>query len=207
MFPHRSRQQPRTRLENSRSATSPAAHMRHRASVTAETQRAPRHSSPGTARARRRVQAAAESLDGRMLLGYARDTASIRSLACDRPVASSRCEPRHLRCTAYRKRRQRFRDTQLAHWPHDHRQEFRQATTSFCSAEDDSCFHYGGQSVDKNTVTAVRVLINGSPIAAVVSRRATPGQSRACDDFRRPPRQGSLAIDGMSRLKQPRPPF
>src|SRR5262252_6443357 len=37
--------------------------------------------------------------------------------------------------------------------------------------EDDRQFHYGSQSVDKDDVAAVRVLINGAPIAACVSKR------------------------------------
>ena len=37
--------------------------------------------------------------------------------------------------------------------------------------EDDQQFHYGSQSVNKNDVAAARVLINGVPIAACVSKR------------------------------------
>jgi hypothetical protein len=37
--------------------------------------------------------------------------------------------------------------------------------------EDDRQFYYGSQSVDKDAVAAVRVLINGAPIAACVSKR------------------------------------
>src|SRR5258706_2433376 len=37
--------------------------------------------------------------------------------------------------------------------------------------EDGRQFHYGAQSVDKDAVAAVRVLINGAPIAACVSKR------------------------------------
>ncbi len=37
--------------------------------------------------------------------------------------------------------------------------------------EDARQFHYGRRAVDKSAITAVRVLINGSPIAAYVSRR------------------------------------
>jgi len=38
-------------------------------------------------------------------------------------------------------------------------------------SEDDTHFHYGERSIEKNGIAAVRVLINGSPIAAVASRR------------------------------------
>lgn len=37
--------------------------------------------------------------------------------------------------------------------------------------EDDAEFHYGGRSIPKAGIAAVRVLINGSPIAAFVSTR------------------------------------
>src|SRR5262247_1617649 len=41
--------------------------------------------------------------------------------------------------------------------------------------EDDRQFHYGSESVDKDTIAAVRVLINGAPIAACVSKRHAAG--------------------------------
>src|SRR5436190_12595734 len=37
--------------------------------------------------------------------------------------------------------------------------------------EDAEHFYYGAQAIEKRSITAVRVLINGSPIAAVVSPR------------------------------------
>ena len=37
--------------------------------------------------------------------------------------------------------------------------------------EDEEHFYYGATAIDKNTIAAVRVLINGSPIAAFVSPR------------------------------------
>jgi hypothetical protein len=46
---------------------------------------------------------------------------------------------------------------------------------TLCS-EDAEHFYYGTTAVDKNAIVAVRVLINGSPIAAAVSPR---GQSAA----------------------------
>lgn len=36
-------------------------------------------------------------------------------------------------------------------------------------SEDDARFHYGDRSIEKGTIAAARVLINGAPIAAVVS--------------------------------------
>jgi hypothetical protein len=38
-------------------------------------------------------------------------------------------------------------------------------------SEDEKRFYFGNRSVDKDLIAAVRVLINGSPIAAFVSRR------------------------------------
>ena len=43
-------------------------------------------------------------------------------------------------------------------------------------SEDAARYYYGERSIDKDLVVAVRVLINGSPIAACVSRRH-PGES------------------------------
>jgi hypothetical protein len=37
--------------------------------------------------------------------------------------------------------------------------------------EDEGQFHYGSQPVDKDAIAAVRVLINGVPIAACISKR------------------------------------
>ena len=51
--------------------------------------------------------------------------------------------------------------------------------------EDDRQFYYGAESVDKDRIAAVRVLINGSPIAAYVSRRhagATAIQATSFED-------------------------
>ena len=43
--------------------------------------------------------------------------------------------------------------------------------------EDEQQFHYGSQSVDKDAIAAVRVLINGAPIAACISKRHVAGAS------------------------------
>lgn len=45
-------------------------------------------------------------------------------------------------------------------------------------SEDDVRFYYGERSADKDLITAVRVLINGSPIAAVVARRYARQQTQ-----------------------------
>ena len=72
--------------------------------------------------------------------------------------------------TVYRKRRRRTRDAEqalgrrvVAEIPGD--DDLRLFT------EDDRQFHYGSESVDKARIAAVRVLINGAPIAVYVSRR------------------------------------
>jgi hypothetical protein len=52
-------------------------------------------------------------------------------------------------------------------------------------SEDASRFYYGERSVDKDLITAVRVLINGSPIAAYASRRypeAAAAQATSFED-------------------------
>jgi hypothetical protein len=71
----------------------------------------------------------------------------------------------------YRMRRQRTKDaeralgrTVIAEIPAD--EDLRLFT------EDDSRYYYGDRSIDKDLIEAVRVLINGAPIAAYVSRRA-----------------------------------
>ena len=50
-------------------------------------------------------------------------------------------------------------------------------------SEDARRFFYGEQSVDKDLIVAVRVLINGSPIAAYVSRRHPVDTSRQATSF------------------------
>jgi len=74
----------------------------------------------------------------------------------------------------YRRHRQRFRDDQLA-LGRTILAEIPATDDLVLFAEDDAHFHYGKQSIAKDAVTAVRVLINGSPIAAVVSERAGSG--------------------------------
>ncbi len=72
--------------------------------------------------------------------------------------------------TVYRKRRRRTREAEeargrriVAEIPGD--DDLRLFT------EDDRQFHYGDEAVDKDRIAAVRVLINGAPIAAYVSTR------------------------------------
>jgi hypothetical protein len=82
----------------------------------------------------------------------------------------------------YRKRQQRARQaalergrTIIVELPTD------PALTLF--TEDEEHFYYGAQAIDKGDITAVRVLINGSPIAAAVSPRRPSGEHRQPTSF------------------------
>jgi hypothetical protein len=71
---------------------------------------------------------------------------------------------------AYRKRRERARDSERALG----RKIIAELPTGddlVLFTENASRFYYGERSIDKDLIRAVRVLINGSPIAATVSRR------------------------------------
>src|SRR3954447_19912328 len=50
-------------------------------------------------------------------------------------------------------------------------------------SEDGVRFHYGEASVDKDLIVAVRVLINGSPIAAYLSKRHPIDTARQATSF------------------------
>ena len=70
----------------------------------------------------------------------------------------------------YRRRRQRARDSEQALG----RTIIAELPTSedlVLFTQDASRFYYGEQSIDKDLIVAVRVLINGSPIAATLSPR------------------------------------
>jgi len=72
--------------------------------------------------------------------------------------------------TLYRRRRQRTLDSERALG----RTIIAELPTSedlTLFSEDRSRFYYGGRSIDKDLIVAVRVLINGAPIAAAVSPR------------------------------------
>ena len=84
--------------------------------------------------------------------------------------------------TAFRRRRLRARDSEralgrtvLTEIPAD--DDLR----LFC--EDAVRFYYGDQSIDKDLIVATRVLINGSPIAAYVSRRYPVDAGRPATSF------------------------
>jgi hypothetical protein len=50
-------------------------------------------------------------------------------------------------------------------------------------SEDAARFYYGERSIDKDLIAAVRVLINGSPIASYVSRRHPEGAAAQATRF------------------------
>jgi len=85
---------------------------------------------------------------------------------------------------SYRRRRQRARDSERALG----RVVIAELPTSddlVLVSQDDHRFYYGEQAIDKDLIVAVRVLINGSPIASSVSRRhatGTPLQPTRFDD-------------------------
>jgi hypothetical protein len=69
----------------------------------------------------------------------------------------------------YKRRRRRAQDSERALG----RQIIAELPTAeelVLFSEDDKRFYYGDRAIDKDLITAVRVLINGSPIAAITSR-------------------------------------
>src|SRR5258708_9122290 len=83
---------------------------------------------------------------------------------------------------AFRRRRLRARDSEralgraiVAEIPAD--EDLR------LFSEDAKRFYYGDESVDKDLIVAARVLINGSPIAAYVSKRHPVDARREATSF------------------------
>ena len=70
----------------------------------------------------------------------------------------------------YRRRRQRARDSERA-LGRRIVAEIPAADDLVLFSEDGPRFHYGERSIDKDLIVAVRVLINGAPIASYVSRQ------------------------------------
>ena len=60
-------------------------------------------------------------------------------------------------------------------------------------SEDETRFYYGERAIDKDLIVAVRVLFNGSPIAAYISSRADPRAAVAPTQFE--DRQEGIARD------------
>src|SRR4029453_12013538 len=83
---------------------------------------------------------------------------------------------------AYRRRRVRARDSERA-LGRTVIAEIPAGDDLTLFSEDATRFYYGERSIDKDLIAAVRVLINGSPIAASVSRRYPEGTSRQATSF------------------------
>jgi len=83
----------------------------------------------------------------------------------------------------FRRRRERARDSERA-LGRTLIAEIPAADDLILFSEDSARFYYGDRSIDKDLITAVRVLINGAPIAAWVSQRSpkdTPASRRAAE--------------------------
>src|SRR5881392_1753059 len=83
---------------------------------------------------------------------------------------------------AYRRRRQRARDSERA-LGRAVIAELPTADDLVLVSEDDTRFYLGERSIDKDLIVAVRVLINGSPIAAYVSSRHAASEARQATRF------------------------
>ena len=92
---------------------------------------------------------------------------------------------------AYRRRRQRARDSERA-LGRTVIAELPTADELVLVSEDEHRFYYGDRAIDKDLIAAVRVLINGSPIAACVSRRHATGAPLQATRFENRP-------DGIAR--------
>jgi hypothetical protein len=82
----------------------------------------------------------------------------------------------------YRRRRQRAQDSERA-LGRTIVAELPTAEDLVLFSEDAKRFYYGDQPIDKDLIVAVRVLINGSPIAAVTSRAHAGRSNRAPTAF------------------------
>jgi hypothetical protein len=86
--------------------------------------------------------------------------------------------------TVYRKRRRQNRDRERS-LGRTIIAEIPAGDDLVLFTEDDRHFHYGTTAVDKEGIAAVRVLINGAPIAACISKRhaaGTPLQPTSFED-------------------------
>jgi hypothetical protein len=82
----------------------------------------------------------------------------------------------------YRRRRLRLRDSERA-LGRSIVTEIPQGDDLVLFSEDASRFYYGERSIDKDLIVAVRVLINGAPIAAYVSKRRPEAAARQPTSF------------------------
>lgn len=82
----------------------------------------------------------------------------------------------------YRRRRRRAHDSERA-LGRAIIAELPTADELVLFSEDEKRFYYGERAIDKDLITAVRVLINGAPIATVTSRRRASPQVSALAGF------------------------
>ena len=75
----------------------------------------------------------------------------------------------------HRRRRQRARDSERA-LGRTIIAELPAGEDLVLFSEDGARFYYGERAIDKDLIAAARVLINGAPIAAIVSRRHDSGE-------------------------------
>jgi hypothetical protein len=83
---------------------------------------------------------------------------------------------------AYRRRRVRARDSERA-LGRTIIAEIPAVDDLVLFSEDAARWYYGDRSIDKDLIVAVRVLINGSPIATYVSRRHPEAAARQATSF------------------------
>ena len=82
----------------------------------------------------------------------------------------------------FRRRRQRARDVERA-LGRTLIAEIPAEDDLVLFSEDDTRFHYGERSIEKATIVAARVLINGTPIAAYVSTRLDARRTAPATSF------------------------
>jgi hypothetical protein len=83
---------------------------------------------------------------------------------------------------AYRRRRQRLFDSERA-LGRRVIAEIPAADDLVLVSEDDRRFYFGERAIDKDLIVAVRVLINGSPIAGYVSKRHAAAAAAPATSF------------------------
>ena len=102
---------------------------------------------------------------------------------------------------AFRRHRQRARDSERA-LGRTILAEIPSAEDLVLFSEDAPRFYYGDRSIDKDLIVAVRVLINGAPIASYASRRHPEAPARQATHFEDRPEgiardRWDVAIEGL----------
>src|SRR5262249_22132876 len=99
---------------------------------------------------------------------------------------------------AFRRRRQRNRDSERA-LGRTIIAEIPAAEDLVLFSEDGPRFYYGERSIDKDLIVAVRVLINGAPIASYVSPRHPEAPARQATQFEDRPASARGSDDELRR--------